>query len=281
MIINQFKNPIFSCDAEKEYSMLVKLFGWNIEDKNQNFNFYTIYEDYNSIKGSFEMFGLKEFDEYLQADWYIDQFIDSSIQGHSGDSEMEEEKLEQHEWSTVNKTRITKCDINVIPTNLYLNTPDHYFTLPTLPKTIEELTKKYYKKKCAFWNKLSRRGAICLSCGEYLWVGSCEVKIKFEEYLKGNLTKHSAVCGAKVSIFIGAVEGQLIYIYDGLSVEFPSPYVNKYGECYDEKEKSYDTYTIVESKYNQVREHFLDFSITDLVVRKRSNKSRVYIQNIL
>lgn len=48
--------------------MLVKLFGWNIEDKNQNFNFYTIYEDYNSIKGSFEMFGLKEFDEYLQAD---------------------------------------------------------------------------------------------------------------------------------------------------------------------------------------------------------------------
>ena len=55
-------------DPEATAAWMEKLFGWNIENKSDNFNFYCIFEEYNEMKGSFEEFGLKEFDEYLQAE---------------------------------------------------------------------------------------------------------------------------------------------------------------------------------------------------------------------
>mmetsp|Transcript_23640 Transcript_23640/g.27151 ORF Transcript_23640/g.27151 Transcript_23640/m.27151 type:complete len:115 (+) Transcript_23640:1077-1421(+) len=112
-------------------------------------------------------------------------------------------------------------------------------------------------------------------------VAKCSLEVTKQDYDMGILTAHSNICGDGCSVFIGPVEGQFIYIYNGLAVEGKSPYVDKYGECYDEYEKKYGTYTLDEVQYHKTREDFVDFNIQNFVITKRANKSKVYRQNVL
>ena len=102
-----------------------------------------------------------------------------------------------------------------------------------------------------------------------------------KEYKIGTLTKHAHRWGSGNMVFMGPVEGQLIYLHKGLAVEAKSPYLNKYGECYDERDKKYDTYTLEMDHYNKAREHFMTFEIPNFVMTKRSTKQRVYRENAL
>lgn len=58
-----------------------------------------------------------------------------------------EEDSEEEKIETSSVKPKGKVDPNLIPTALYLLTPDFYFTLPKFCKTLEELTKTYYLKK--------------------------------------------------------------------------------------------------------------------------------------
>lgn len=193
--------------------------------------------------------------------------------------ELEEEKVD----TSVNEKpqELKKIDPTLIPTNLYLITSDYFFTLPKFWKTLEQLTKEYYSKKCSLCKKITKRGSICLMCKEYMCVAKCNLEKSLNNYKVGNLTMHSRRWGAGYSVFLGPVEGQLVYIFNGLAIEAKSPYVDKYGECFDEKEKRYETYNLNDADYNQVRDHFLEFEIPNYIVNKRANKSKVYKQNVL
>ena len=164
---------------------------------------------------------------------------------------------------------------NVIPTWWYMTIPDLFFTLPKLLRTLEEITKKYYNKHCSLCKGISKRGAIWIVCEEYLWVSKWNLDSKSKDYEIGNLTLHSEKWGGGSSIFIGPVEGQLIYIYNGLAVEIKSPYIDKYGEWFDKDDKKYGTYSLDDIQWNKVREDILDFNIPNTVITKRARQ--VYI----
>ena len=83
------------------------------------------------------------------------------------DSEMEEEKIDLTSVNELTK-KPKKIEPYLIPTALYLITPDYYFTLPKLEDTLEKLTKEYYKQNCSLCNKITKRGAICLTCKDYI-----------------------------------------------------------------------------------------------------------------
>lgn len=273
-IIKKLANRNFSTDPSKELSMLLELMGWNDKFDNKNFDFYSIIEQVKNIDS--------EKDELIL--WFKSYFDDHcgfnnmEISKESVDTQMEieEEKID----TSVSKQK-KSLNPNMIPTWWYMITPDFYFTLPKLCKTLEEMTKKYYNKHWSLCDCISKRGAIWLVCEEYIWTAKWNLDANIRDYEIGNLTQHSQKWGGGSSIFIGPVEGQLIYIYNGLAVESKSPFIDKYGECFDEDEKKYGTYYLDDIHYNKIREDFLEFFIPNTVITKRASQTRVYRQNIL
>jgi hypothetical protein len=283
--LKKFSNQNFVLEPNDEVDAFLKLFGWIIKNQEGKYDFFSIIEDAKQMKTN-GIHGLKELKDYLENQCGLNQ-MDTSFEKPWEDN-LEEEKHEGvdfflakvKEFQSDNQIFETKeQDPSLIPNNLYLITLDFDFLLPKIPQTLEEFTKEYYKKDCCFCHKITKRGAVCLTCKDYMWMVSCGEKSKSNDVDHlGNLTLHSVNCGAKSAVFICPIEGQLLYNYNGLSVEFPSPYVDKYGECYDEKTNRYETYNLNQEKYNIIREHFLSASVADLVIRKRSNKSKVYRQ---
>lgn len=101
----------------------------------------------------------------------VDQQKIEEMFGNKEDIEEEkEEKADLEDEDII--SNFMEVDQSLIPTNLYLLTPDFYFTLLPLDKTLEELTKRYYKINCSICHKITKRGTLCLVCGKYLCVAS-------------------------------------------------------------------------------------------------------------
>mmetsp|Transcript_3959 Transcript_3959/g.3314 ORF Transcript_3959/g.3314 Transcript_3959/m.3314 type:complete len:146 (+) Transcript_3959:456-893(+) len=118
----------------------------------------------------------------------------SAFENEEDLSAFEEEKINPDEENKEDKEEEIVIDKSLIPTNLFMITPDLYFTLPNLDKTLELLTKRYYKKNCSLCKKITKRGAICLVCEDYICVTSCTLDIDRQfnpANYTGNLTKHS------------------------------------------------------------------------------------------
>ena len=269
---------MFVWEPEVEIAMLFNILGWEIQDIDLKFNFSKIIFEAKDMKDSKEE-SLQELQKLLKNDWELNHMEVDITEEKMNSEEMEEEKVVMEDNYEIMAIKVT--DKTLIPTNLYLLTPDYYFTLLPLDKTLAKLTKKYYKKNCSLCQKITKRGAICLSCGNYMWVSSWE-EIKLGGVRPtGNLTVHSNKCGGGASAFIGPIEGQIIYVYNGLAVESKSPFVDKYGECYDPHDKRFDSHTLKEAHYNEVRGNYMNFNISNTVITKRGNKTRVYLRNVL
>ena len=271
--IKKLANKNFSIDPSEELYILFELIGWNNQSVSENFSFYHIIEQVENMETQ-EDYLLSEFALFYLEGWGLNQMEVSSEKNDKNEEFEEEEKID-----TSSRPKMI-INPNMIPTWWYMITPDLYFTLPKFCRTLEEMTKKYYNKKCSLCKSISKRSAIWIVCEEYLWVAKWNFDSKSKDYGKGNLTLHSEKWGGGSSIFIGPVEGQLIYIYNGLAMEAKSPYVDKYGEWFDENEKKYDTYSLDDIQYDKIREDILDFNIPNTVITKRAGMTRVYRQNV-
>jgi hypothetical protein len=145
--------------------MLLNIVGWEIYDLGTNFNFYSIIEEVQSMAITKD-FAFNELLSYFRNDFGLNKMdvdlISNEIEPKNSVPE-EEEKIETSNTISVSKNIDDKgYDPNTIPTSLYMITPDYYFTLPEVDRTLEELTMKYYKIKCSLCHKITKRGAICL-----------------------------------------------------------------------------------------------------------------------
>lgn len=145
--------------------MLLNIVGWEIYDLQTNFTFYSIIEEVQEMVIP-EEFAFKELLAYFRNDFGLSKVGISSgsykVTPKSSEPQ-EEEKIETSSTTPLAKISETGVyDPDTIPTSLYMITPDYYFTLQKLDRTLEELTMKYYKIKCSLCNKISKRGAVCL-----------------------------------------------------------------------------------------------------------------------
>lgn len=135
--IKQLSNDRFGCEQSTEVSMLLNIIGWDIETQHEKFDFYKIIEQVEASPLE-EEYGLKEFKEYINDNLNLNNMqVDSrelkktpkKIQSQK-DIEMEEEKIDTSDSKPTEKLR--EIDPHMIPSALYLITPDYYFTLPKL-----------------------------------------------------------------------------------------------------------------------------------------------------
>ena len=119
--------------------MLLELMGWNNQSVDEKFDFYNIIEQVESMDVENDYL-ISEFIWFYEEDWGLNK-IETSNEEADVNMEEEEDKID-----TTNSKPQKMINPNVIPTWWYMITPDFYFILPKLLKTLEEMTKKYYNK---------------------------------------------------------------------------------------------------------------------------------------
>ena len=173
-MLKKFSNQNFVLDPSDEIDAFFKLFEWNIKGKGGKYDFYSIIEDVKQMDAK-GIHGLEEFKAYLDDQCGLTE-MDISFEKPSEES-LEEEKHEGVDffWTKVKEFQsdspaftTKEQHSNLIPNNLYLITLDFDFLLPKLPQTLQEFTKEYYKKDCSFCHKITKRGAVCLTCQDYM-----------------------------------------------------------------------------------------------------------------
>lgn len=132
--------------------MLLNVIGCEIQDLQNNFNFYRVITDLENMTEQEEYY-IEQIREYFHNQCELSQMeIDHPKEDpetkpkvEEADLDLEEEKVDTSEIEPPQELK--KIDPTLIPTNLYLITPDYFFTLPKICKTLEQLTKEYYSKK--------------------------------------------------------------------------------------------------------------------------------------
>ncbi len=103
------------------------------------------------------------------------------------------------------------------------------FQFQSLPASFDDLQRMTAKRSCKNCGKTVSDGAICLLCGELLCVAQpCCVR----KY-KGELTSHSKACPGGYGMYLRLINNKVVLVDGGHACNFPSPYVNKYGESVD------------------------------------------------
>jgi len=153
--IKNLSNPASTCEPDVELSTLLNILGFDIQDLSNNVAFIDIIKEVQSIEAPKHQF-CENLLEYFNQKCELTK-EDSSSKEKDAEMQDEEEKIDPE--NDKNELEI-KIPDDIIPTNLYLLTPDYYFTLLPLDPTLEQLTKKYYKKECSLCQKLTKRGAI-------------------------------------------------------------------------------------------------------------------------
>ena len=106
-----------------------------------------------------------------------------------------------------------------------------YYKLPTLinlPETYHTLFQFMSDPSniCKHCRINPKEPAICLVCGELL----CAVSSCCVENSKGELTRHAKSCSGDHGVFLLLRHSGLIFIYDGMSIIMPSPYLDSREE---------------------------------------------------
>eukprot|EP01022_Parablepharisma_sp_SALTPOND_P014688 TRINITY_DN2016_c0_g1_i2.p1 TRINITY_DN2016_c0_g1~~TRINITY_DN2016_c0_g1_i2.p1 ORF type:complete len:1578 (+),score=122.56 TRINITY_DN2016_c0_g1_i2:196-4734(+) len=118
----------------------------------------------------------------------------------------------------------------IIPKNLILfDTACTPFSMVPLPELFTELQKVYARKVCKRCGKTEADSAACLLCGELLCVARPCCSIKGH----GELTVHSKICPGGCGMYLRLINNKVILVDKGHACNYPSPYVNKYGESVD------------------------------------------------
>eukprot|EP00826_Nyctotherus_ovalis_P027636 TRINITY_DN2161_c0_g1_i1.p1 TRINITY_DN2161_c0_g1~~TRINITY_DN2161_c0_g1_i1.p1 ORF type:complete len:545 (-),score=171.22 TRINITY_DN2161_c0_g1_i1:170-1804(-) len=105
------------------------------------------------------------------------------------------------------------------------------FEFIPLPFYYSELRAAYQHSECSNCGKVKKDWALCLLCGSCLCVLTPSRKLKDESV--GELTAHSRSCSGGAGIFIRIISNRVLLIDGGYACNYPSPYVNKYGESVD------------------------------------------------
>ena len=141
--LKKLSNASNAFESKTELSMLMNIMGW-LKDEINDIDFYAVIEQVLSMPESDE-YGVKQFQQYFKTQFEGNNSMETDQEDVQMTSEDEEEQ--KIDTSSTPITTIIKRDPSVVPEILYLTTPDFYFTLPKLPETLENLTKKYYNKK--------------------------------------------------------------------------------------------------------------------------------------
>lgn len=125
--------------------------------------------------------------------------------------------------------------------------PYFKYNFTHLENCLSDFALNNSKKNWYYCKKQATRSALCLTWGTKMciieWPDSRDLPLSFQ----GNLTKHSLEWGNRVSIFISILNGKIFYMFEGLSAENKSPYVNEFDEAWDIRvQDKFDKYYLSE-----------------------------------
>jgi len=121
-----------------------------------------------------------------------------------------------------------KDEIKVIPKGIIVFDVQP-FTLIPLPGGFSEFKKLYQNRTCKSCGRAKEDCAVCLLCSELICVLTPSNRGRNE----GELTMHSRICPGGCGMFLRLINNRVLLIDGGHGCNYPSPYVNKYGESVD------------------------------------------------
>lgn len=167
-----------------------------------------------------------------------------------------------------------------ISPHLLLITPNQIFKFIDLPSNALDLTTKYANQSCPNCNKKVQYAILCLICGEKIcYMKNCcknlgKNKNEFE------YAYHTKICLNGEGIYLQLFNGEILATLnrDYMNISEANLYLNKYGECYKEKNISMD-YVLREDKLKALLSEFKNMKFSKYFRRINHNVFNIEVDD--